>query len=67
MRQDPDAAGAGVRLRGLARLWIHPGWFRRLAPLYVDYFRRDFHPWERPAPQHMEVLKADLADVIVRP
>ena len=67
MRQDPDAAGAGVRLRGLTRLWIYPGWFRRLVPLYVDYFRRDFHPWDRPAPQQMEVLKADLADAVVRP
>jgi predicted metal-dependent hydrolase len=65
MRQDPAARGLGVTLRGLGKMWVSPGWFRRLVPSYLDYFRRDFHPWDRPAPAALEAFKAALrADVI---
>jgi predicted metal-dependent hydrolase len=66
MRQDPGAAGLGVRLRGFAKLWVSPGWFLRLVPAYLDYFRRDFHPWDRPAPAEVEAIARDLAASVIR-
>jgi predicted metal-dependent hydrolase len=66
MRQDPDAAGLGLKLRGLAKMWVSPGWFRRLVPAYLDYFRRDFHPWDRPAPAGIEAFKRELEGTVIR-
>jgi predicted metal-dependent hydrolase len=34
-------------LRGLARMWIWPGFFTRLLPAYFSYFRPSFHPNDR--------------------
>lgn len=31
-------------LRGAAHMWIYPGWFTRLVPAYLSYFRPGFHP-----------------------
>lgn len=33
--------------RGAAHLWIWPGWFTRLVPVYVQYFKPGFHPNDR--------------------
>jgi predicted metal-dependent hydrolase len=27
-------------------LWLEPGPMRRIIPEYLDYYRRDFHPWD---------------------
>lgn len=27
-------------------LWIEPGPMRKIIPEYLDYYRRDFHPWD---------------------
>jgi predicted metal-dependent hydrolase len=32
---------------GIARLWIYPGFFTRLTPAYLAYFRPSFHPDDR--------------------
>ncbi len=66
MKQDPAAGGLGVRLRGFSKMWVSPGWFRRLVPSYLDYFRRDFHPWDRPAPASIEALKRGLSGDVIR-
>ncbi len=34
-------------LRGLNKLYGKPGWFRKLLPAYLDYYRPGFHPWQR--------------------
>lgn len=47
MKTDPNAGGLLSNLRGAWTMWGKPGWFRRLVPAYLDYFRRDFHPWDR--------------------
>lgn len=50
MSADPTTRGAkglALRLRTTWELWGNPGWFRRLIPAYVAYYRPSFHPWER--------------------
>jgi predicted metal-dependent hydrolase len=69
MRQDPETQGArgvGHALSGIRKVWIWPGYFRRLIPSYLDYFRRDFHPWDRPAPAGLEAFKAELKGDVIR-
>lgn len=34
-------------LRGIGRMWIWPGYFIRLVPAYLAYFRPGFHPDDR--------------------
>ncbi len=34
-------------VRGATRLWIWPGYFTRLVPAYIAYFRPGFHPDDR--------------------
>ncbi len=34
-------------LRGVSRMWIYPGYFTRLLPAYLAYFRPGFHPDDR--------------------
>lgn len=34
-------------LRGATHMWIYPGWFTRLLPAYLSYFRPGFHPDDR--------------------
>ncbi len=33
--------------RGAATMWLWPGWFTRLVPAYLSYFRPGFHPDDR--------------------
>lgn len=33
--------------RGVTRMWIWPGFFLRMIPAYLDYFRPGFHPDDR--------------------
>lgn len=53
MKNDPNVrdvkglAGLRVRLQATWTLWGDPGWFRRLVPAYLDYYRPGFHPWDR--------------------
>jgi predicted metal-dependent hydrolase len=68
MHQDPDAAGPLVRLRGLCRLWVWPGYFLPLLPAYFDYFRPSFHPWQREPRRGLEGFRRELeAAVVVKP
>ncbi len=34
-------------VRGATHMWIYPGWFTRLVPAYLSYFRPGFHPDDR--------------------
>jgi predicted metal-dependent hydrolase len=34
-------------LGGIQRMWIWPGYFTRMIPAYLDYFRPGFHPDDR--------------------
>ncbi|MEK6788118.1 MAG: metal-dependent hydrolase [Pseudomonadota bacterium] len=49
MAKDRSLFKLGTTLKGLN--WMfgfgkNTGYFRRMLPEYVDFFRRDFHPWE---------------------
>jgi predicted metal-dependent hydrolase len=39
-------------------LWVSPGALRLFRP-WLDYFRRDFHPWQHDNLAHVERWKAD--------
>lgn len=47
--------------KGLNTLWGRPGWFRKLIPGYLDYYRRDFHPWQHDTRALLEKWKRELA------
>ena len=69
MDQDPASRGTqrvGQVLSGIRKVWVWPGYFRRLIPSYLDYFRRDFHPWDRPAPAGLDAFKAELKGDVIR-
>lgn len=62
MKTDPKSGGFGSRLRGMWTMWGNPGWFRRLVPAYLDYFRRDFHPWDRDVSVALERARTRIAE-----
>lgn len=46
LRADGKLWDLGMWARGMNTLWGRKGWFRKLVPAYLDYYRRDFHPWQ---------------------
>ncbi|MGH8492886.1 MAG: metal-dependent hydrolase [Moraxellaceae bacterium] len=47
-------------VRGVNRLWGRKGWFRKLIPAYLEYYKRDFHPWDSDTRELLEKWKAEL-------
>ena len=47
-------------LRGLNHFWGRPGVFRRLIPAYLQYYRRDFHPWQEDNRARTEAVKQEF-------
>jgi predicted metal-dependent hydrolase len=47
MAHDRELTNLTSWARGLFRYWGPRGYFTRLIPAYLRYFRRDFHPWEK--------------------
>jgi predicted metal-dependent hydrolase len=47
-------------IRGATRFWVWPGYFTRLLPAYLDYFRRDFHPNDRDSSATVEKWRNEL-------
>jgi predicted metal-dependent hydrolase len=66
MRQDAGAKGLMLRAKGFARLWVRPGWFLRLLPAYLDYFRTDFHPWQREPKSSLEPYVRELQSAVLK-
>ena len=46
--------------RGVTRMWIYPGFFTRLAPAYLSYFRPSFHPNDRDTRALLASWQAEL-------
>lgn len=47
-------------LKGLDRMWGRKGHFRKLIPSYLQYYRRDFHPWQHDNRAELEKWKQAL-------
>jgi len=60
MKNDPRSGGLLSNVRGAWTLWGNPGWFRKLVPAYLDYYRRDFHPWDRDTEAALERAREKL-------
>lgn len=43
-------------------MWFKPGLFGRMFPMWLDYFRRDFHPWDVDNREHIADWDADAGD-----
>jgi predicted metal-dependent hydrolase len=46
LRQDGLLSSPRLWARGLRKLYGRGGLLSRLVPQYIEYFRRDFHPWQ---------------------
>jgi predicted metal-dependent hydrolase len=46
--------------RGIMRMWIYPGFFTRLTPAYLAYFRPSFHPDDRDTKQLIAMWQMTL-------
>lgn len=47
-------------LRGITRMWIYPGYFLRLVPAYLAYYRPGFHPDDRDTRALLETWEREL-------
>lgn len=46
MRADGQTLNVKSWVRGIHRYWGPRGKFTKLIPAYLDYYKRDFHPWQ---------------------
>lgn len=46
LKQDGLANKPALWFKGLWRMWGPKGLVRQTVPAWLDYFRRDFHPWQ---------------------
>jgi predicted metal-dependent hydrolase len=60
VKNDPEARTLRSRFKAAWTLWGHPGYFRKLAPAWLDYFRPGFHPWDRDVEAALERARAKL-------
>lgn len=49
---------------GLFRCWGPGGYFTKLVPAYLQYYRRDFHPWQREVSALMARAERELAQLM---
>jgi uncharacterized protein len=47
-------------VRGATRFWIYPGYFTRLLPAYLAYFRPSFHPDDRDTHELLATWRDEL-------
>ena len=58
MREGGQLFNLKAWAKGANVLWGRPGIFRKILPQYLDFFRRDFHPWQHNNMADLEVMKA---------
>jgi len=58
LRADKKATDVGGWWSVFKWLWIYPGNMRNLVRPWLDYFRRDFHPWQHDNHEYVEEWKA---------
>lgn len=60
VKNDPEARTFRARFKAAWTLWGRPGYFRKLAPAWLDYFRPGFHPWDRDVEAALERAREKL-------
>jgi predicted metal-dependent hydrolase len=60
LKEDGKHLNPLVWLKGIDRLWGRRGHFRKLIPAYLQYYRRDFHPWQHDNRAILEKWKREL-------
>jgi predicted metal-dependent hydrolase len=60
VRKDPEAQGLRRWLSAFDMTWGREGWFRKLVPGYLDYFRPSFHPWDRDTSELLRKVREEL-------
>lgn len=61
MAHDGELTNVRSWAKGLWKYWGPRGYFTKLVPSYLRYFRRDFHPWDSDETQLMEKAEAELS------
>ncbi|MDO8330606.1 MAG: metal-dependent hydrolase [Fluviicoccus sp.] len=57
VRESGHAGDAKMWLKGLDYYWGRKGVFRKMIPAYLQYYRRDFHPWQHDSRAQVERIK----------
>lgn len=60
MRSDGKLFSPRAWYRGVKTLWGRNGLFRGMLPSYLEYYERDFHPWQRDTRALVEEWKQKL-------
>jgi predicted metal-dependent hydrolase len=60
VRKDPEAQGLRRWLSAFDMTWGREGWFRRLVPGYLAYYKPSFHPWERDTTSLLRKVREEL-------
>ncbi len=60
LRQDGQLGNVRSFARYMWRFWGPRGRFTRLVPRYLQYYRRDFHPWQHDNRAAIEQWKAEV-------
>ncbi len=61
MAHDGQHKNVRVWAKGLWKYWGPKGYFTKLIPSYLRYFRRDFHPWDTDDTSLMAAAEAELS------
>ena len=59
-----DGKLGGLRdiTKGIRFVWGKGGWVRAIAPELMDFYRRDFHPWQKDNRELIEAWKSQYGD-----
>ncbi len=57
LQEDGKLFDVKMWMKGIWYFWGKPGWFRKLIPAWLEYFRPDFHPWQQDNQHFIEEWK----------
>jgi predicted metal-dependent hydrolase len=64
MKRDGQHRNIRSWASGLYRTWGPGGYFLRMVPAYLAYYRRNFHPWQRDDRELIERGERELAELV---
>lgn len=69
MKSDGKLFSPSAWYKGIKTLWGKKGLFRGMLPSYLEYYERDFHPWQRDTRALVDEWKAKLKldELVVAP